>query len=67
MTSVANQHKGIAMKFSTRPITSASNLVPVALATALLVFGIVMCAVAAPPSLAQSALPTPSTAYVTLH
>jgi len=42
------------MKLAIGPITSASNLVPVALATALLVFGIVMCAVAAPPSLAQS-------------
>ena len=58
MTPDGNQHKGIAMKLSTRPITSASNLVPVALATALLVFGIVMCAVAFPHSFAQSALPT---------
>jgi hypothetical protein len=38
------------MKFSSRPITSASNLVPVALATALLVFGVVMCAVAGFPT-----------------
>jgi len=54
MTPVANQHKGIAMAFFTRPMTSASNLVPLALATALFVFGIVMCAVADPPGLALS-------------
>ena len=54
MTLVRNHHKGTVMKLSIRPITTATNLVPVALATALLVFGIVMCAVAAPPSLAQS-------------
>jgi hypothetical protein len=48
------QHEGIAMKISTGPITSASNLIPVALATALLIFGIVMCAVAASPNLVQS-------------
>lgn len=48
-------------------ITSASNLVPVALAIALLVFGIVMCALAASPGLAQPAGPAtslPSTLYV---
>ena len=60
MTPVANQHKGIAMDLSTRPMTSASNLVPLALATALFVFGIVMCAVADPPGLALSAFPKPS-------
>jgi len=54
MTPIGNHNKGIVMKLSISPITSASKLVPVALATALLVFGIVMCAVAAPPSLAQS-------------
>ena len=42
------------MAFFTRPMTSASNLVPLALATALFVFGIVMCAVADPPGSALS-------------
>lgn len=42
------------MKNFTGQVTSASKLVPFALATALLVFGVVMCAVAATPRLAQA-------------
>jgi hypothetical protein len=38
------------MKTSTSPNISASKLVPFALATALLVFGVVMCAVAGFPT-----------------
>ncbi len=55
------------MKLSISLISSVSNQVSVALAIALLVFGIVMCAVAAPPSLAQSlgtATSLSSTLYV---
>ena len=65
MTPIGNHNKGIVMKLSISPITSASNLVPVALATALLVFGIVMCAVAVPPSPTRS--PGTATSSSTLY
>lgn len=67
MIPVRNHQKGIVMKLSIGLISSVSNQVSVALAIALLAFGIVMCAVAVPPGLAQSlgtATSLSSTLYV---
>jgi hypothetical protein len=67
MIPVGNRHKGIVMKLSIGLITSVSNLVSGATATAILHCGIAVCALAPLPSLAQSvgiATSLSSTLYV---